>query len=252
MKLIKPIVLFFLIVSYSTNLEAQIWKKLKDKVKRKAEEKIDKKTDKIIDNAFDGTKKSSEKLLTKYVFNKSVVLEFSASKSEKATIELFFSTANRNIVCMTLDAQKSGDMGGEVYNLITPKSATIFMNMPGMKLRKSMPNEQFSQLDNSKKIPTKKDLIKTGNIKSILGFACHEYKYKNDGGTITAWVTKEKFPIDGQFVPMLGMKDNGSFEGFVMELNFNTTNDSGSVKVVKINQNRNLTINTNEYKSMGF
>ena len=51
---------------------------------------------------------------------------------------------------------------------------------------------------------------------------------------------------------MLGMKDSGPFEGFVLELNFNATNENGSVKVVKINSNKKLTINTKEYKSMGF
>lgn len=252
MKLLKSILLFLLVALLPTASEAQIWKKLKDKVKRKAEQKIDQKTDKMIDDALDGNKKPSKKLSSIYNFNQSIVVEFSASKAEKATIELFFSTANKNVVCMTLDSQKSSGMGGDVYNVITPKSVTMFMNMPGMKIRKSMPNEQFSQFDNSKKIPSKEDLVKTGKIKSILGFVCHEYKYENDGGTITAWVTKENFPINGKFVPMLGMKDSGPFEGFVMELNFKATNEKGSVKVIKINKNKKLIINTKEYKSMGF
>ena len=254
MKLLKIVLLIFFFLAFSNNSEAQILKKIKDKVKNKAEEKIDQKTDKILDDAFNGKKDKKEpvNIQETYVFSKSIIIEFSASKSEKAALELFFSTANKNMVCMTLDPSKTGEMGSEVYNVITPKSITMFMNMPGMKIRKSMPKEQFSQFDNSKKIPSKDNLVKTGNIKSILGFVCHEYKYQNDGGTISAWVTREKFPVDGKFIPMLGMKDSGPFEGFVLELNFNATNENGSVKVVKINSNKKLTINTKEYKSMGF
>ncbi|NVK53189.1 MAG: DUF4412 domain-containing protein [Flavobacteriaceae bacterium] len=153
---------------------------------------------------------------------------------------------------MVFDAAKSQGIGGDMYNVITPKNATMFMNMPGMKIRKSIALDQFVKYDNSNKVPSKNDLVKTGNIKSILGFACHEYTYKSNEGTMTFWVTKERFPIEGTFIPMLGMKNNQTFGGFVMELNFTTTTDSSSIKVVKINQNKKLVINTKEYKSMGF
>jgi Na+-translocating ferredoxin:NAD+ oxidoreductase RnfG subunit len=254
MKSLKILVLFLFIASFSTTTEAQIWKKIKDKVKRKAEEKVDQKTDKVIDDVLSGNKKNKKSINLQgtYKFNQSILIEFSTNDGSKAELELLFSRDNKDIVCMTLDPEQSGGMGGEVYNIITSKSVTMFMNMPGMKIRKSMTNEQFSKFDNSKKIPSKNELKKTGNIKSILGFACHEYIYENDGGTITAWVTKEKFPIEGKFIPMLGMNNNESFEGFVMELNFKATNESGNVKVVKINKNRSVTINTKEYKSMGF
>lgn len=254
MKLLRILLLFLFMTSFSQTTEAQIWKKIKDKVKRKAEEKVDQKTDKMIDDALNGNKnnKESTNLLTTYKFSQSILIEFSTNDGSKAELELLFSVDNKNIVCMTLDPKNPNEMGGEVYNVITPKNVTMFMNMPGVKIKKTMPNEQFAKFDNSKKIPAKNEFKKTGDIKTILGFACHEYTYKNDGGTVTAWVTKENFPIKGKFIPMLGMNNNESFEGFVMELNFKATNESGVVKVVKINKNRAVIINTKEYKSMGF
>jgi hypothetical protein len=51
---------------------------------------------------------------------------------------------------------------------------------------------------------------------------------------------------------MLGIGKIGVVEGFVLEVDYKNGNETANMKVVKYNRNKNVTINTNEYKSMGF
>jgi len=158
-----------------------------------------------------------------------------------------FDSKNTNVICMKLDS--GDDSGRQVYTVITPTSNTMFMDMPGMKIKKKVTNEELGSLDYADKVPQKSDLVKTGKTKTILGYTCYEYFYENDGGKVRAWATNDA-PIKGKFIPILGMKQNGPFEGFAMELWFDAKNESSSVKVIKIDTKTNVTIDTNAYKSM--
>jgi hypothetical protein len=141
---------------------------------------------------------------------------------------------------------------GQMYNVITPKSITMFMNIGGMKMKKTVAQDQFSQADFSNKVSTNpNDLKKTGATKTILGFTCYEYKHTNNEGFVSVWTTKS-FPIDRKNISMLGMVEDSVIDGFVLEIDMNSGNDKINMKAIKFNQNKNTVINTNEYKSMGF
>jgi hypothetical protein len=250
---IKAIAFMLLFSASLYQVEAQIFKKLKKKIEKKVEtkleEKINKESEKLIDTSLNGKDKKNKKNST-YTFNQSITLEISSKNNEKTELEFLFSNSNTNIVCMSLDASKNGGSSGEVYAVITSDKATLFMNMPGIKIKKSGNAQDFMQYDHSNKVLKKEELKKTGKTKTILGFLCHEYTYQNEGNTINAWVTNDNFPIKGKYIPILGMKKNGPYNGFVMELNFTSTNDNGMVRVSKINKNKNIVINEAEYKSM--
>ncbi|QTD36561.1 DUF4412 domain-containing protein [Polaribacter batillariae] len=241
-KLVAVFMLFFLITS---SFKAQIWKKIKDKAVQKVENKIDVEVDKTLDKTLEGKQKSK---LKKYVFNGQVTITMETESNDKASFNLFFG-ANKEIVCMQMSTGETN----HIYNIITPKKIETFINASGMKIRKTTSAAEFSGYNNLNKIPSKEDLVKTGKTKSILGYTCNEYEYKNDGGIVKAWVTQGNFPIKASYAPVLGMVTNGPLEGFVLELNFSASNgEKSKIYATKIDQNKNLTINLAEYKSLGF
>ncbi|EDP94948.1 DUF4412 domain-containing protein [Kordia algicida OT-1] len=239
------------------NANSQLLKRIQNKVENKVEQKVEEKAmeeaEKAADNMLDkvlGNKKASKNKNAgnSYTFNQSITLEMEADGNDKAQIEFLFEKKNPNIICMKLD-NGGDDSGGQVYTVITPTSSIMFMDMPGMKIKKKVTNEELGQLDYADKVPQKSDLVKTGKTKTILGYTCHEYFYENDGGKVHAWVSNN-FPIKGKFVPILGMKNDGPFEGFVMELNYVSSNESATMKVIKVDTNANVQIDASAYKSM--
>ena len=237
---------------------AQFLKRIQNKVENKVEEKVEQKAtdeaEKAADNLLDkvlGTTKKSEntiKTTNSYTFNQSITLEMETKGNDKAQLDFLFDSKNLEVVCMKL-ADQNNEENGQVYTVLTPTSSVVYMDMPGMKMKKEMNKDQLEQMDYSDKISQKSDLVKTGKTKTVLGYTCDEYMYENDGGKIRAWVTND-FPIKGKYVPILGMKQNGPFDGFVMELWFDTQSESGSIKVIKIDTNTNVKIDTNAYKSI--
>ncbi|WP_046744391.1 DUF4412 domain-containing protein [Kordia zhangzhouensis] len=237
---------------------SQLLKRIQNKVENRVEEKVEQKAieeaEKAADNMLDkmlGNKKvqqSKDTTVKSYHFNQSVTIQMQTEGNESATLDFLFDSNDPNVICMKLD--NAGDnSGGQVYAVITPTESTMFMNMPGMKIKKKVTNDQLGQLDYSSKIPQNNELSKTGRTKTILGYTCEEYTYENDGGKVYAWVANS-FPIKGKFVPILAMKKEGPFEGFVMELKYEASQDSGSVKVIKVDTNADIKIDTNAYKSM--
>lgn len=237
---------------------AQFLKRIQNKIENKVEEKVEQKATDEAEKAADDV---LNKILSKkdnaekgqnagslYTFNQSITLEVEAKGNDKAQLDFLFDSKNLEVVCMKL-ADENSEENGQVYTVLTPTSSVIYMDMPGMKMKKEVNNDQIDQMDYSDKIPQKSDLVKTGNTKTILGYTCYEYVYENDGGKMQAWVT-DNLPIKGKFMPILGMKQNGPFDGFVMELQFDTQSESGSIKVIKVDTNANLKIDTNTYKSI--
>lgn len=155
-------------------------------------------------------------------------------------------------------ASKEMQGQGQVTMVITPKSSTVFMNVAGMKMKKtSSLQEMEGNFDITDKIPDPKDFNyqKTGNTKSILGYTCTEYRvdynYTNSKGTASFWVSKD-FPLKNKELPMLGMKMNNShLPGFVLEWTSTQQGKTYTIKVVEVT-NKPLTIRTNEYRKMGF
>lgn len=244
LKKLKFLIALFLLFSMNSN--AQFWNKLKDKATDKVAQKLDQKTDKMLDKVIDGSQKKpkNNNQNSNYVFLGSATIAIS-SNGEKANFNVLFNN-KKEVFCMHMNAGN----GQDVYNVITPKGGMMFMNASGMKIKQSMPADQFSNIDYSNKIPKEDEFKKTGNTKTILGYFCEEYQYKNDGGTISAWVTKS-FPIEAKYAPMLGMTSNTNIDGFTLELDYNTANgEKVNVKVVKINKNKKVVLNAAEYKSM--
>ncbi|MEE9408385.1 MAG: DUF4412 domain-containing protein [Polaribacter sp.] len=185
-----------------------------------------------------------------FSFTSSLEMQMTSNGGNSANMEFLLGNYS-DIYAMSISSKEMGE-NANVYNVITPKSITMFISAAGMKMKKTVPQEKYSQADFSDKVPNNpEDLKKTGASKSILGYTCYEYKYEKEGNYFTVWATKN-FPMQGANISMLGMHEGGVIDGFVLELNWKSGNETASMKAVKYNKYKNITINTTEYKSMGF
>jgi hypothetical protein len=185
-----------------------------------------------------------------FSFNSSLEVKMTANNGTSADLEFLLGNYS-GIYGMSIASAEMGE-GGKVYNVVTPKSITMFMDVAGMKMKKTVAQEQFSQASFDDKMPSNPDdLIKTGATKSILGYTCYEYKYTNDGGYVSVWATKD-FPVQATKIQMLGMREGGKIEGFILEIDSKSGNETANMKAVKFNKNKNITIHTNDYKSIGY
>lgn len=203
-------------------------------------------------NAIYNSNKNATNVSIPDSFSFTSSLEIKMTSSDGSSADLEFLLGNySNIYAMSIAAKEMGN-GGKVYNVVTPKSITMFMDVAGMKMKKTVSQDQMSQANFGDKVPNNpEELKKTGATKTILGYTCYEYKHTNDGGYVSVWATKD-FPMQATKINMLGMRQNGPIEGFVLEIDMKSRNESGNMKAIKFNRNKNVTINTKEYKSMGF
>lgn len=191
-----------------------------------------------------------------FSFNKNIEIEITDNSGEKYSMN--FLIGNYPDIYGMLAAPKEMQGQGEVIMVMTPKSSTMFMNVAGMKMKKTTSLDQLGdQYNMSDKLPSGADFayVKTGKTKTILGYTCEEYKvdydYTNSKGSASFWVSKE-FPIQNMELPMLGMKLNNPYlSGFVLELNSSHQGKSTILKVVNVS-NKSVTINTSEYRKAGF
>ena len=191
-----------------------------------------------------------------FSFNKSIKVEMTDSRGEKTPMEFLLGNYP-DIYGISVSAKEMQGQGA-VTMVMTPKSSTAFMDVAGMKMKRSTSIAQIeSQYNMTNKLPEGADFEykKTGNTKTILGYNCQEYKvtynYTNATGSASFWVAKD-FPIQNIEMPMLGMKMNNPYlEGFVLELNSNHQGQNFNIKVIEFS-NKNLLINSSEYKTMGF
>lgn len=191
-----------------------------------------------------------------FSFDKSIELEFTNERGESYPME-FLLGKYPDIWGMSV-ASKEMQGQGQVLVVTTPKSSTTFMDVAGMKMKKSTSLEEMGDNYNmTDKLPEDGDFEykKTGNTKTILGYTCEEYKvdynYTNSKGSASFWVSKE-FPIQNIEMPMLGMKMNNPYlDGFVLELNSTHQGQNWVIQVTKVSD-KNININTSAYKKMGF
>ncbi|WP_298763040.1 DUF4412 domain-containing protein [uncultured Polaribacter sp.] len=273
MKKSKTLLFCLLFLTISTITNAQIWKKiqkkLEKKLERKVEEKIDKETDKIIDDTLNGKEKKETstrkkkntlndslqfnakiKIPKTFSFTASLEVKISNNGETEADME-FLIGQYPDIYGLSIASKDMGD-GNKVYNVFTPETITMFMEVNGMKIKKSASQKQFSKTDFSDKVPTNaNDFKKTGASKSILGYTCYEYKYINQTDSSSIWVTQD-FPVKETYIGMLGMGKNNGLGGFVLEVTLKSGKDTTNMRAVKFNEKKNITINTNEYNSLGF
>ena len=250
MKSIKKTLFLLFFITFYFPVNAQFWKKMKDKAVKKVEQKIestiDKQTDKLLDSTLN-TKNKTSKIKKTYHFKGKITVEILSEQGDKASFNILFDKTDKETICMQMSA---GD-NDNIYNVISPKKAVSFINASGMKIKRELTEGEFSGFDNSDKVPTKEQLQKTGNTKTILGYLCYEYQYKNDVGTVSTWITTQNFPIKATYAPMLAMTNKTNIDGFVLELDSTSKNgERATVKVVKIEKDKTVIINTSEYKSM--
>ncbi|QTE21610.1 DUF4412 domain-containing protein [Polaribacter cellanae] len=201
-------------------------------------------------NIFKNSDNSSIEIPDTFSFTSSLEIEMTSNENDVAKME-FLLGDYKDIYAMSIASEEMGE-NGKVYNVITPKSITMFMDVAGMKMKKSVAQEQFSQANFGDKMPENpQNVQKTGATKNILGYTCYEYKYENDGGFVSVWATKD-FPTMKKNINMLGMFEGSPIEGFVLEIDMKSKNETINMKAVKYNKNKNVTINTSAYKSMGF
>ncbi|CAM1349994.1 DUF4412 domain-containing protein [Tenacibaculum halocynthiae] len=188
-------------------------------------------------------------------FNKSVTIEVTSNEGDKVPFEYFFSTNQKDLSCMKVDPstmEDSGEAAGEIYMVFSKKQNIVYMNMMGMKMKKSIGKTDMMQYNNYDKIDTA-NITQTGKTKRVLGYLCYEYLAKTKEATTHVWATTASFPITGTFIPILGMRNESKvIKGFVLEIVLKSKNGNGRVAVTEINKNAKLVINTSEYKSMGF
>lgn len=185
-------------------------------------------------------------------FSFSSSLEVKMTSSDGSAVDMEFLTGNyEDIYAMSIASAEMGDEG-KMYNVVTPKSITMFMDVGGMKMKKSVAQDAYSQASFDDKIPAdSRDLKKTGATKSILGYTCYEYKHAYEEISVSVWATNN-FPASNKNMSLLGIGKVGIVEGFVLEVDYKNGKETANMKVVKYNNNKTVTINTNEYKSLGF
>lgn len=190
-----------------------------------------------------------------FSFHKSIEVKMTDERGDAQTIA--FLTGNYPDIYGMFVAHKEMQ-GQEMLIVNTPKTSTMFMNMGGMKIKKSTSLEQLGdQYGVDNKIPEEGDFEykKTGNTKTIISYLCEEvkvdYEYTDQKGSTSFWLSKD-FPIQNKALPMLGMKmNNPNFSGFVLEMNTIQNGNKFTIEVTGVSD-KNVSINTNEYKKMGF
>lgn len=145
---------------------------------------------------------------------------------------------------------------GNITIVNTPKSSTSFMDVAGMKMKKTTKLEELGdQYNANEKLPDGADFSykKTGKTKNIAGYLCEEHKvdynYVSNNGSASLWISKD-FPIQNMQLPMLGMTlNNPYYSGFVMELSMN---NNGRTNIIKVNNvsNVSVNINSNQFRKM--
>lgn len=195
------------------------------------------------------------KLPKSYAFNKKIKVEITDDRGDTYPVEFLFGSYP-DIYGMSV-ASKELQGQGDVTMVMTPKSSTMFMNVAGMKMKRTATADQIGQFNVSENMPAQSDFAykKTGNTKTILGYQCEEYKveytYTDAIGSVSFWISKD-FPIQNKELPMMGMKMNSPyFDGFVLELSSVHQGKSMKMQVIDLSDT-SLTIRPSEYKNAGF
>lgn len=191
-----------------------------------------------------------------FSFDKRLNLEVIDSRGDSYPMDILLGNYS-DIYGMQM-AMKEMQGQGSMTIVNTPKSSTMFMDMAGMKMKKTTNLEELGdQYSAGDKLPDGADFSykKTGNTKTIAGYSCEEYKvdysYVNNKGSASLWISKD-FPIQNMQLPMLGMTlNNPYYSGFVMEMNMTNNGKTNVIRVTGIS-NISVNINAGDFKKMGF
>lgn len=219
----KPIIRLLFMLLFISNCHAQFLKKLGEKVKhatektveRKVEEKTERTTEKVIDSVFEFSKKSkntqneSDTISEEDEVSENLVLnDFLKDSGETsfetkyifpvtATIEVEDTSANLKKTTMKQGYGKEAlitemEINGDPIIIDLKNQSAIMLNinngtaqvMSLQWLEKMMGSPIVSAQKSIDVVPVVK---KTGKIKNINGYTCHEYHITNKDGQINAW-----------------------------------------------------------------
>jgi len=191
-----------------------------------------------------------------FSFDKRLNLEVIDSRGDSYPMDILLGNYS-DIYGMQM-AMKEMQGQGSMTIVNTPKNSTMFMDMAGMKMKKTTNLEELGdQYKAGDKLPDGADFSykKTGNTKTIAGYSCEEYKveysYVSNNGSASLWISKD-FPIQNMQLPMLGMTlNNPYYSGFVMEMNMTNNGKTNVIRVTGIS-NISVNIEAGDFKKMGF
>lgn len=207
MKTLKTL-LVIITICFSTNTEAQIWKKLGKKaekavektLEKKVEQKAERETDKAFDSTFNNSKKNKKKGKKEKggLFGMSgAIPESSYQFSHKYAMQI--NTGKKPVELMYYLNNKDNYLGFEIpdekHKTITimdleKEVMFMFMDNKGDKTQMAM-NMNIGELTDAAIEETNYSVTPTGNTKNILGYTCKEYDVKGKEIHGKVWVTQD-------------------------------------------------------------
>jgi len=195
-----------MIICFSTDSEAQIWKKLAKKAEKavertlenKVEEKAERETDRAFDSTFNNSKKSSKKRnkrksnafgmssaipASNYKFSHKYIMQFNDGK--KPFDLIYYLNRNDNFLGFELP-----DARNKTITIMDFKQEVMFMftDNKGEKTQLAM-NLKLDAVDEIIE-KTEYSVTATGNTKDILGYPCKEFNVKGKDMYGKIWVTE--------------------------------------------------------------
>lgn len=206
MKYFKTIV-FILIVGFTTQTDAQIFKKLGEKIgeaaektiEKKVEDKTEKETSKVFDATFNNSKENKKEKSNPFSMSASKVdpasnYSFSHKyamqvKSNKQTTNInYYLTNSGNYMASTIPDKKGREDVMTVMD-IDRKAMFMFMESKGDKSQMTMNLDLEDVTDNAIK-ESDVSITPTGNTKTILDYSCQEFKVVGKDLKGSVWVTQ--------------------------------------------------------------
>jgi len=190
-------------------------------------------------------------LSTIYKFDQKITMTTTSSQDDAVDIDYFFNSKDTSILGMRISADMEMGSNESIYFVFKDDKIEMLMSAAGMKMRKTITKEEFSAYSSFEAIPEQSNIVKTGSSKTILGYSCQAHKIGTSEGEMTAWVCPN-FPIDHNFIPMMGTRAKSPFKGFVLELQTTASSEKAHLKITTIDLNANLSLNTANYKDFKF
>lgn len=232
------IILVLLLLSLTTNTQAQFFKKLvkkaEEKIEREAERRAQRRVDKKIDKTYDKIeeeidkpleKKSKDKSSTqKFAFTHVYAMQMTDHKGNNIDFEYYLKN-NSNYIGVHLPNMQNNMIS--ILDLKNGKNITL-MEIDGNKTQMTL---NFNFKESIAEANENISISKTGNTKKILGYTCHEYKVTDEDFNSLVWITKEagiSFPKDFQGSGGKKMKNQNNnwmfaMEGMVLEMTITDT-----------------------------
>ena len=251
MKTTIKYVFTLLLLAGVQDVEAQLFKRLKDKLTNKVERKIDGEIDKSIDNIGKTPSKSKTDVLPGEGYTFTTESKVQISNLEDGSVyklSYLLNTTKPYVGLKTNLADYSdGDMTGESVIIMDGDAVHIFVDTQGMKMRISQemmgdqqhqnPMQQMADYDYS-------GIQKTGQTKNILGALCYEYLMSDKEVVIKFWVAPS-IALPNWFI-----QNKKLIDGHIMAYEMRSKDGHVKGETLSIDNNIKEVLNPKEYKKM--